>query len=309
MYKFFLHTLNLLFIIVLLQSCSTGVKIEKEKNAKIDTTKSISIDKKEIEMLGIKLIGVHGSAYSRGSNVGNEDEMPSHLVTVGSFFIGKYEITNAQFCQFLNDYNSETVIDSTFKGQPILYESKNNADWSVKKVGKEWAPAKGKEDFPVINITRYGANEFCNWLSIKTNKKFRLPTEAEWEFAAKGGRNCANYTFSGSNNAFDVAWYDDSNGAKKQVAGTKKTGLKNKNELGIYDMSGNVAEWCTDWYSEVFYKHNKQDNPKGPNTGTQKVIRGGSWNYGSIYGKTNVRYFKAPDSYGNFIGFRVVCIP
>jgi outer membrane protein OmpA-like peptidoglycan-associated protein len=125
---------------------------------------------------------------------------------------------------------------------------------------------------PVGNISWNDANAYLDWLSQMTGSKFRLPTEAEWEYAARGGKISKGYTYAGGNNLKEVAWYFDNAERKGQTIGQKLP-----NELGIYDMSGNAREWCSDWYGESYYKVSPAVDPAGPDHGTNRVLRGGSW--------------------------------
>jgi formylglycine-generating enzyme required for sulfatase activity len=150
----------------------------------------------------------------------------------------------------------------------------------------------------VINGITYYSNGFIYQLNQRTGKKYRLPTEAEWEFAARGGISSKGYKYSGSNTVDNVAWSDNK---------THPVGTKQANELGIYDMSGNVWEWCSDWYGA--YSSGSQINPRGASTGSIRVDRGGGWDC-SAWG---VRVFRRldgdPDSRYGSIGFRVACSP
>ena len=128
---------------------------------------------------------------------------------------------------------------------------------------------------------------------------FRLPTEAEWEYAARGGNKSRGYQYSGSNNLSDVAWYDDNSGNKTHAVGTKQA-----NELGIYDMSGNVYEWCQDWYGK--YNSSSQVNPTGANSGSFRVLRGGGWDGNDRCCRSLCRYIIEPDGRGDCLGLRLV---
>ncbi|MCL1946117.1 MAG: formylglycine-generating enzyme family protein [Chitinivibrionia bacterium] len=149
------------------------------------------------------------------------------------------------------------------------------------------------ENFPAINITWTQAHDWAK------SKGARLPTEAEWEFAARGGNLSKNYVYSGSDNLNEVGWYGENSNFS-----IRPTGQKKANELGIHDMSGNVWEWCSDWYS--MYPANAVTNPKGPNTGNYRVMRGGAWNYDAQFCRVASRrnnYY--PSSDGAYMGFRV----
>ncbi|EHJ36453.1 hypothetical protein HMPREF0673_02715, partial [Leyella stercorea DSM 18206] len=141
--------------------------------------------------------------------------------------------------------------------------------------------------------------EFIRKLNRITGKMFRLPTEAEWEYAARGGNKSRGYQYSGSNNLSNVAWYDDNSGW-----GTHAVGTKQPNKLGIYDMSGNVLEWCQDWYGE--YNSSSLVNPTGANSGSYRVIRGGSWRGAALICRSSCRYNYAPGDRGYDLGLRLV---
>jgi formylglycine-generating enzyme required for sulfatase activity len=129
--------------------------------------------------------------------------------------------------------------------------------------------------------------------------RYRLPTEAEWEYAARGGSFSKGYKYAGSNNPDEVAWYDNNSGSK-----THPVRMKKSNELGLYDMSGNVREWCSNWYGS--YSSGSQTNPTGPNTGDGRVFRGGSWVSGATGCLVSYRSYLGPDYRGNDFGFRLV---
>ena len=154
------------------------------------------------------------------------------------------------------------------------------------------------DDRPVERVCYHDCLDFIKKLNQLTGQKFRLPTEAEWEFACRGGNNSRGYKYSGSNNLGSVAWYDGNSGNKTHPVGTKAP-----NELGIYDMSGNVWEWCGDWYAN--YTSNSQTNPKGPQSGSDRVFRGGGWCYGVRICRSSDRGYCGPtDRYLN-LGLRL----
>jgi formylglycine-generating enzyme required for sulfatase activity len=137
-------------------------------------------------------------------------------------------------------------------------------------------------------------------LSTRTGMNYRLPTEAEWEYAARGGSLSRGYRYSGSNNVDTVAWKDGNAGNKAHPIGRKMP-----NELGIYDMSGNIYEWCSDWYSPDYYRNSSRVNPQGPDEGIKRVIRGGSWYFDSSGLRVAEREGANPDFRYGYIGFRL----
>ena len=154
---------------------------------------------------------------------------------------------------------------------------------------------------PVGNVSWNDAMEYCKWLSRETGKQFRLPTEAEWEYAAKGGPRSKGYTYAGGNNLDEVAWYRENSRAYVHSVGQKKA-----NELGLYDMAGNVREWCYDWYGDTYYQTSPEENPAGPDRGTRRVLRGGS--FGSDAERIRISYRNQEFPYNSALdfGFRIV---
>jgi len=161
------------------------------------------------------------------------------------------------------------------------------------------------DNFPVEEVSWNDVQQFIKKLNQNTGKHYRLPTEAEWEYAARGGvetiHESSQTKYAGSNNIGDVAWYDSNSGFNTHSVGTKQA-----NELGIYDMSGNVWEWCKDWYGKYYYRNSPQNNPQGPNSDKYRILRGGSWsNLANRCRVANrVRFY--PDYTLDFIGFRLV---
>jgi len=288
-----------------------------------------------------EMILVEGGNFSMGSEDGGDDEQPVHTVKVSSFYMGRYEVTNQEVVDvFTWGIESEALfVDST--------TVKNNYGDKRELLNLELvycqivysrgrlAVQPGKENYPVIWISWHGAVVFCNllseihsydpaydlsdWSCDFTVNGYRLPTEAEWEYAAKGGNNHDAYEYSGSNTAGDVGWYWDNSGSE-----THPVGGKSPNSLGIYDMSGNVWEWCFDWYGSDYYSDTSLMDPKGtsvinyrgirsesedyeePLVLVYRVLRGGSW-YNDIFTlRCAVRYRDDPDSADYDFGFRVV---
>jgi formylglycine-generating enzyme required for sulfatase activity len=165
----------------------------------------------------------------------------------------------------------------------------------------QWRPAPGYEQHPVVNVTWYGANEYARHYGL------RLPTEAEWEYAARGGARSQGYLYSGSNNLDEVGWYYDNSAEKGGSRSTHPVRQKKANELGLYDMSGNVWEWCADWYGEKYYEQFRSApavNPTGPTEGDYAVLRGGSWYLNVILCRAAYRYRNDRNLRILYIGFR-----
>jgi len=239
-------------------------------------------------------VAVAGGTFSMGSTTGNADEEPIHSVTLSNFSISKYEITNAQYTTFMNDIVAN--LNGSFNG--VRYLDMGDVDIQISHTGGQFVADAGKENSPVIFVSWFGAKAYAEHYGG------RLPTEAEWEFAAKGGNNSSGYTYSGSNTIDDVAWYITNSGAATHTVGTKSA-----NELDLYDMSGNVWEWTNDWYDSNYYSSSPSSNPQGPTTGSFRVFRGGSWNNNANFCRVAIRNGSNSIITFNTLGFRPVFVP
>jgi formylglycine-generating enzyme required for sulfatase activity len=224
------------------------------------------------------MIAVQGGTFTIGSpkGVGSDNEQPQTQITVSNFYLSQYEVTNAQWFALMGDYEGSKAYGETFRERYAALESK----------------FKGN-DQPIVVVDWNDAKEYCRRLSQATGKQCRLPTEAEWEYAAKGGTQTRGYTYAGSNNLDEVGWYNKNSGNVTHPVGQKKA-----NELGLYDMSGNVWEWCEDNYHNT-YNGIPQDGSAwnvGGET-NQKVVRGGSWN-------DFVQFCRSAIRDGDFLGNR-----
>lgn len=246
-----------------------------------------------------EMVFVQGGSFQMGSNNGNSNEKPIHTVTVSDFYIGKYEVSVAQFSKFIELASYKT--DSEKNGYSYIYdgswEKKNGVTWMCGVKGNRYSQIK-ECNYPVIHISWNDAVAYCEWLSEETKNNYRLPTEAEWEYAARGGPSSQGYAYSGSNSISDVAWYNSNSGSKTHVVGDKQP-----NKLGLYAMSGNVYEWCWDWYGS--YSSNIQTNPTGLSSGSYRVLRGGGWNVNVSHCRVGYRYKNYPSYTGISDGFRI----
>ena len=232
------------------------------------TTHTITIPVKD--GISIDMVRVEAGTFTMGATAEMEDpygdEKPTHQVTLtNDYYMGKYEVTQALWQAVMNSN------PSYFKG----------------------------DNLPVEQVSWDDCQEFLSKLNSITGKTFRLPTEAEWEYAARGGKKSRGYQYSGSNNLSDVAWYFDNSGSKTHAVGTKQP-----NELGIYDMSGNVWEWCQDWYET--YSSSSQVNPTGANSGSCRVVRGVSWYNNARDCRLSLRGSNTPDFRSSNLGLRLV---
>lgn len=227
------------------------------------------------DQAGIEMVFVKGGTFTMGCTSEQSDcddyEKPAHQVTVSDFRMGKYEVTQKQWTEI---------------------------------IGSNPSSFKNCEDCPVENVSWNDVQEFIKQLNRKTGKNYRLPTEAEWEYAARGGSSGSPTLYAGSNNIDEVAWYDGNSGSKTHPVGQKKP-----NELGLYDISGNVWEWCSDWYGSDYYKNSPRNNPQGPASGSYRVLRGGCWGSLARHCRVAFRYFDRPVIRGNGGGFRLVLAP
>jgi formylglycine-generating enzyme required for sulfatase activity len=247
------------------------------------------------------MVSVEGGTFTMGNNSGSADERPEHKLTMNNFELGKYEVTFNEFKRFVDATGyvtdaerPDTVrLKSGFPPRGI-----NNGTWKMDSKGVP-VPLSDTAK-PVGNISWFDAMEYCKWLSKITGKNFRLPTEAEWEYAAKGGVKSKVTMYVGGNNLEEVAWYVG-NSDKHVHTG----GLKLPNEIGIYDMAGNLREWCSDWYGESYYQVSPPENPAGPERGARRILRGGSW--GSEKDRMRISYRNNEFPYNSALdfGFRV----
>jgi formylglycine-generating enzyme required for sulfatase activity/serine/threonine protein kinase len=244
---------------------------------------------------GVFLMGFDGKGAT-------EPEKPVHPVLVSDFSLGKYEVTVGEFRKFVAATGYQTTAEK--EGSTYIYTNEGSrkaaVNWRYDVNGNMIDSAQA--NLPVVHISWYDAVAYCNWLSEKTNKKFRLPTEAEWEYATVGGKKGNIFNFNGGESLSDISWNGENAANKYHQVGGKKP-----NELGLFDMIGNVYEWCADWYDESAYRSGKAENPTGPNSGDKKVIRGGSWyrEGGSEYYRPTIRFLLDPKERGAKVGFRV----
>lgn len=257
-----------------------------------DIFASLSYDDMVYVEGGTFKMGAQSSSSSSSNYDSNaySDESPVHSVTLSSYYIGKYEVTQ-QLWEYVMNYTGTAADGSTMTAvatDPWLGDSNPSSTY-------------GKGDYYPAYYVSYNdiVDYFIPRLNKITGKTFRLPTEAEWEYAARGGNQSKGYKYSGSNAIGDVAWYYDIASSKSHPVGTKSP-----NELGIYDMSGNVREWCSDWYGS--YSSTAQTNPTGASSGTKRVLRGGSWNNRFPYCRVSVRDNSTPSFRDSTIGFRLL---
>lgn len=241
---------------------------------------------------------IEGGAFSIGCvNLPNQcqkDNIGNKQVSVSDFYMDTHEVTNEQFAAFLADYGSERVKSGEYRNEKMIAEHK----FGLKKSRGYWSAQKGYEEHPVVNVSWFGANEYAKFYDL------RLPTETEWEYAARGGLNSRKLDYAGADLAENTSWHRNNAGGR-----THEVGQKIPNELNLYDLSGNIQEWTNDWYDKDYYKRIEILNPQGPLKGEGRVLRGGSWFQDEEYGKVAVRNHVPPNYAKAFIGFRCVKTP
>jgi len=244
---------------------------------------------------------VQGGTFKMGSENRRSNEKPVHSVTVSSFYINKYETTVAEFRAFVKATNYRTDAENG-DGSNIYIKGK----WK-KKADISWrnnaTGGKANKNHPVIHVSWDDANAYCKWRTEITGKKHRLPTEAEWEYAARGGKKSKDYKYAGSKNINNIGWYRDNS---HKLGGTNPVGQKLANELELYDMTGNVWEWCQDWYDINYYSKSPRKDPVNGIISTYHILRGGSWdNFIDVCHVTFRNKGTIDERYGNY-GFRCV---
>ncbi len=231
---------------------------------------------------------VHGGRFLMGSDAGQEDERPVHRVRVSDFYVSRTEVTNAQFVKFLNAKGNQRQGNTQWIDLNGSWRGYKNPIYE--KDGKFYV-RPGYENYPVMFVSWWGAEAYCEWVGG------RLPTEAEWEYLAR-------QAFAGNlpgDSLLAVALVRENSGYRPNPVAQKKP-----TPPGVYDLFGNMAEWCYDWYDAEYYKHSRRKNPMGPENGQMKVIRGGSWEtFASSVRPTN-RAALGPDNNNITVGFRVV---
>jgi formylglycine-generating enzyme required for sulfatase activity/tRNA A-37 threonylcarbamoyl transferase component Bud32 len=259
-------------------------------------------------------VKIMGGSFQMGSDM-SDNEKPLHKVTVNNFYMTRYAVTNKEYCEFLSIAGNQT--EEGFKWIDI----KNDIYCGIISDGEKFAVKAGYENCPAVYVNWYGAVSYCNWkseregLSLCYGKKdrrsnnspdfrngngYRLPTEAEWEYACCTGIHTNKYYWGTIFNS-DYLWSFENSSASIHPVGQKKPNI-----FGLFDMSGNVWEWCNDFYMKNYYSDSPEKNPCGPDMGIHKVIRGGSWYDGSDLCRSSYRGHIEPHCHSNNTGFRMV---
>ncbi|MCS6833366.1 MAG: formylglycine-generating enzyme family protein [Flammeovirgaceae bacterium] len=229
-----------------------------------ETNKPQTKEKKDF----FEMVYIPAGSFKMGHETGEKMDKPVHEVELDEYWIGKYEVTQAQWVEIMGENPS---------GFPDCPQC------------------------PIENVNYDDILKFIEKVNERSGYTYRLPTEAEWEYAARGGSQSKGYKFSGSNNINEVGWYWENSAQKTHPVGQKKP-----NELGLYDMTGNVAEWCADWYSDDYYTRSPRKNPQGEEKGVLRSVRGGSWEMDSRRSIVWHRNSNVPVSRNEALGFRLV---
>jgi formylglycine-generating enzyme required for sulfatase activity len=271
-------------------------RLERDRQAKAN-----QLEEERLESV-YAMVRVPSGSFQMGDTAssGRDNERPVHTVTLSAFYIGKYEVTQALYKSIMRDNPSK------FKGGNLPVEQVSWYD-AIEFCNK-LSEMEGLTPYYTINktdgsdVNNTSSYDKLKWLVTRNTSAngYRLPTEAEWEYVAKGGNGSpGNYMYSGSNNIDSVAWYDGNSGSTSHAVGTKAP-----NDLGIYDMSGNVWEWCWDWYGN--YSSGTQTDPTGMSSGSFRVLRGGSWGHSAQFARFTYRDIGNPSYQYYNLGFRLV---
>jgi formylglycine-generating enzyme len=265
-----------------------------------------------------EMVLIQGGTFQMGSNDGDSDEKPVHSTTISSFYMSKYEITIAQFKSFVDEEMYKTDAEKE-DGCYIWFNStwykKADINWRYDIEGNLYALTQFNH--PVVHVSWNDAVAYCAWLNRKTGKNYRLPTEAEWEYAAGNGNKHTQYSWGNSDPTLSKVGNLADETAKKKFTDwtilegytdnyvfTAPVGSFPPNDFGLYDMSGNVGEWCNDW--EGKYSNDKAtQNPSGPLSGSYRIFRGGTWLHNLSSCRVTDRASYEPTFRRHFLGFRL----
>ena len=264
----------------------------------------------------LEMVIIPAGAFTMGSpttEISRSDDETQHQVTLSAFRMNKYEISNAQYAGFLNAKNigsNGLYAAGQYPSEVLIYASSGSLDWGLHYTDAKWIPVAGYENFPVINVTWFGASEFAAFAGGA------LPTEAQWEYAcrsnAKGNTpspfntgNCLSNVQANYNWAYPYSTC--TNTVTTYPGTTHAVSTYTANAFGLYNMHGNVWEWCSDWYGT--YATVAQNDPTGTTTGSARVLRGGGWSNEALNCRSAFRNYGSPNSVDDGVGFRVVMIP
>ena len=269
---------------------------------------------KKTLVAGISMVSIPGGTFRMGSRLSAEEvkkkfggdvdpykvEHPVHTVTLDGFEMSAHAITVDVYRKFVDTTGYKTDVErgegaNIFNGSK--WEQKSDAHWRNPYYSQS-------DDYPVTCVSWNDAKAFCEWLSSETGNNFSMPTEAEWEYACRAGTETIFYTGNNESVLARAGWYIENSGKK-----THPVGQKEPNAWGLYDMHGNIWEWCNDWYDENYYSSSPSTNPSGPAAGSRRVIRGGCWFSNAGFCRSASRSGDPPVPTYSDLGFRVVRRP
>ena len=287
--------------IILFAFLFTGLISVYSQTTSSSTTTSITLQ-------DVKLLFIRGGTFTMGSPAsepGRSDRETQHVVAVYDFYLSEKEITNEQYCRFLNEIGvrNNGYITIPVYGYVRLIEK---SEWGVQYSysSYKWIPAGDADNHPVRNVSWYGAMSYCAWAGG------RLPTEAEWEYACRAGTTTPfntgnNITTSQAN--YNGIPYNNNDARGTYLRRTQSVGSYVPNAWGLYDMQGNVSEWCSDWHGVFGPGDEGSIDPQGPSSGSYRVWRGGNWYFSAACSRSSYRNYFHPASCDNYIGFRIAC--
>jgi len=278
------------------------------------------------------MIPIPGGSFEMGDHFGawDADERPVHVVEIAPLLMGATEVTNRQYCEYLNDALrngrvavQERIVFGVGRNEPYCNVREFDSWSQIAFAKNQFTVQPGKENHPMLEISWFGSAAYCNWLSLRQGLRpcynpadwecdfagdgYRLPTEAEWEYAARGGLERRKYPWGDEEDPTKTNWWGSGDPFEKDpYPRTTPVGFYPPNGFGLYDMAGNVWEWCNDWYGLSYYDFKIKDNPRGPASGSARVTRGGSWILNPDRSRCSNRNFNYPHYRGLGLGFRVV---
>jgi formylglycine-generating enzyme required for sulfatase activity len=252
------------------------------------------------------LARIAAGEFLMGAADAEDDERPVHRVFVSEFFIARHAVTNDEYAQFVRatGYPSPSI-----RNLPLVASGERDSLFRELAAPYVWdgvTPPPGRGGHPVVLVGYEDALAYCDWLGDSIGRRMRLPTEAEWEKAARGGVDARRYPWGNTLDQSLANFLPDATAKRRR--GTRPTGTYPPNGYGLYDMIGNVWEWVADWYGGDYYGSGESRDPRGPTSGHARIVRGGSWvNEEANMLRCAYRHKVPPDTYAYSIGFRVVC--
>lgn len=252
----------------------------------------------------LQVARIAAGEFLMGADDGEEDERPLHRAYIDDFAIGVCPVTNAEYAQFVRETGHPSP---AIRALPLMVSAATEDDFRSLAAAYFWnngTPPEGRDRHPVTLVGFEDAAAYCSWLASKISKPVRLPTEAEWERAARGGLESKRFPWGDTLDAACAHFLPDA--TAKAERGTAPVGSYPPNAFALHDMAGNVWEWVSDWYSPNYYERAQYINPQGPESGLMRIVRGGAWvNSDGRYLRCAYRHKVPPDSYAYSIGFRV----